>query len=115
MLSSLFFASSKCFSKGQFIDFPFNRNLTNFYLFSYQLFLDFPLNESYTVYCSLHVYKFGFLIYIILDSIFKYVLRLKLLKFACSVQQMSFKLYNSKRKSVENCFVTEICSISWFP
>ena len=36
-----FFASSKCFSKDQFIAFLSNRNLlTKFYLFSYQLVLD---------------------------------------------------------------------------
>ena len=67
------------------------------------------------IYCSLHVYKFGLLIYVVLDSTFTYVLRLKLLKFIGSIQQMSFSLYNSKRQSSENCFVTEICSILWFP
>ena len=44
---------------------------------------------KYTSYTS-YLYKFGLLVYVIVDSIFKYILRLKLLKFICSAQLVSF-------------------------
>ena len=59
------------------------------------------------IYCSSYLYKFGLLIYIILNSILKYALRLKLLKHICYVQERSFQLYNSKRKGTKNCIATD--------